>query len=215
MLNQMNQLNRWSIGTLAVAIASCGALAEISTYTSDIALNNGEFNFANFNSMVENQSLTNYQEDGLELSVNRNYFSWNAPGFDGSEMFYANTGSFELVSISLVNGDDFGDMEMQVSSGWSPIGIGTMYLWIQLYSDGGLVDEIDLDATTGEYVGITGGGFDQILIGSYASGALRDEHDAGNRNAVALDNIRVGVVPAPGTLAVSALGLIGLRRRRG
>ena len=91
-----------------------------------------------------------------------------------------------------------------------------MYLWIQLYSDGGLVSEIDLDATTGEYVGITGGGFDQVLIGSYASSELRDEHNASNRNAIALDNIRVGtVIPAPGTLAISALGLIGLRRRRG
>jgi len=211
-----NPLNHWSIGTLTLAIVSCGAVGDVSTYTSDISLNGGESNYASFNGLAEDQSLTGYQEDGLEVSVNRDYFSWNAPGFDGSEMFYANTGSFELVSISLVNGEDFGDMEMQVSSGWSPVGLGTMYLWIQLYSDGGLVSEIDLDATTGEYVGLVGGGFDQVLIGSFATGGLRDEHNTSNRNAIALDNIRVGtVVPAPGTLAVAALGLIGLRRRRG
>ena len=43
--------------------------------------------------------------------ANRTYFSWEAPGFDGSEMFYANTGSLELVNISLSSGADFNDLD--------------------------------------------------------------------------------------------------------
>jgi len=208
-------LNHRIIGTLAVGVLSSNALASISTYSSDVSLIGGISNSANFNSLVNDQSLLGYEEGGLEVSADRNYFSWNAPGLDGSEMFYANTGALELVDITLVSGADFTDLDMQISSGWSPVEIGPMYLWVQLYDDGGLVQEFDIDATTGDYIGLVGGGFDQILIGSYASAEIRDSHTSNARNAIAIDNIRVGtVVPAPGTLLVSAIGMIGLRRRR-
>lgn len=207
--------NQSILATLAVAGLSSMSLAGISTYASDISLIGDITNHANFNGLINDQSLANYQEDGLELDSSRSYYSWDAPGLDGSEMYYASTGSLEQISISLVEGNDFTDMEMQVGSGWSPISIGTMYLWIQLFDNGQLVSEIDLDATTGQFIGLVGGGFDEILIGAYASAGLRDGHNPSERNAIAIDNISVGtVVPAPSVLAVAGMGLMGLRRRR-
>jgi len=206
--------NQWSIGLLTAAALSCGASASISTYTSDISQIGSETNYADFNELVVEQSLLGYQEDGLQVSSHRDYFSWDAPGLDGSEMYYANTGALELIEISKVDGSDFNDMDMQLSSGWSPNGPGTMYLWMQVYSDGGLVAEFNLDVLTGDYVGLTGGGYDTVMIGSYVSAEVRDLHDADQWNAIAIDNLRAGTVPAPGTLLIPALAAAGLRRRR-
>jgi len=206
--------NQWSIGLLTAAALSCGASASISTYTSDISQIGSETNYADFNELVVEQSLLGYQEDGLQVSSHRDYFSWDAPGLDGSEMYYANTGALELIEISKVDGSDFNDMDMQLSSGWSPNGPGTMYLWMQVYSDGGLVAEFNLDVLTGDYVGLTGGGYDTVMIGSYVNAEIRDLHDAGQWNAIAIDNLRAGTVPAPGTLLIPALAAAGLRRRR-
>jgi len=208
-------INHWTIGTLTAAALTCSTLASVSTYTSDISMIGDITNAANFNELEHQQSLSGYQEDGLELNSDRDYFSWDAPGLDGSEMFYANTGELGLIDISLVDGSDFTDIDMQISSGWSPAEIGTMYLWVQLYSDGDIVGEFDIDATTGDYIGLVGGGFDQISIGSYGSAAIRDSHNESARNAIAIDNISVGTyVPTPGTLMIAGCGLIGLRRRR-
>jgi len=208
-------LNTWSIGMLVLAASTQITSASISTYTSGASMIGGLTNHADFNSLVESQSLLNYQEDGLQISTHRNHFSWNAPGLDGSEMFYADTGSLELIDITLVSGNNFGDIDMQISSGFTPTAVGTMYLWAQLYDDGGLVAEFDIDAQSGEYVGFVGGGYDQVLIGSYASAGIRDSHDATERNAIAIDNLSAGtVVPAPGTLLLPAMAMIGIRRRR-
>lgn len=172
--------------------------------------------FSDFNTLSDGQSLMGYQEGGLVTSVNRSYYSWDAPGLDGSEMFYASTGSLELTSISRENGDDFQDLDMQISSGWTPNSIGTVYLWIQLYDNGNLVFEDNLNAQSGEYVGIVGGGFDQVLIGSYASESVRDSRNPNARNAIAIDNLSAGTfVPTPGTgLLFAFAASIGVRRRR-
>ncbi len=207
--------NQGLLGLMTIAAIVGASNADIATYTSDSTMIGDVTNSADFNGLVDEQSLDGYQEGGLEVSVSRDYYSWNAPGLDGSEMFYASTGALELVDISLVSGEDFSDIDMQISSGWSPIAVGTMYLWVQLYDGESLVSEFDIDATTGEYVGFTGGGFDLIRIGSYASSEIRDSHDENARNAIAIDNISVGTfVPAPGSLALGFVGLVAMRRRR-
>ncbi len=206
-----------SIGLFGAIALTTAASASISTYTHDASLIEDDTNNADFDGLINEQSLLGYEEDGLRVSVERDYFAWNAPGLDGSPHFYASSGSYELVDISLSDEGNFSDFEMQVSSGWTAESIGSVYLWIQLYDNGDLIGELDLNTTSGDYVGITGGGFDQILVGSYVTEERRDEHNANGWNAVAIDNISVGTyvpVPAPGTLAISGVALIGLRRRR-
>lgn len=205
------------IAAMLTAAAASSALAGISTFTDDVSRIQDMTNHADFNGLQNGQSLENYQEDGLLLDINRSYFSWNAPGLDGTEMYYADTGSLDLIDISLVTGADFNDIDMELSSGWTPNNIGAMYIWVQLYDDGSLVQEINVDMTAGDYLALTGGGFDQIRIGSYATAGIRDLRDSSQRNAIAIDNISAGTyvpVPTPGTLAVSSIALLGLRRRR-
>ena len=125
-------MNQLTVGILAAIAVSTHASASIITYTHDSSLIEDDTNNANFNGLVDGQSLIGYQEDGVRVDSDRDYFSWNAPGLDGSEMFYASTGSLDLVDISLVNGGGIGDIEMEISSGWSPNAIGTVYLWVQL-----------------------------------------------------------------------------------
>lgn len=205
------------LAALATSAITSTSLASISTYTDDISRIEDTTNHANFNGLVNEQSLANYTEDGLLLNVNRSYFSWSVPGLDGTEMYYASTGALDLIDISLVSGDDFTDIDMQLGSGWTQEVIGEMYLWVQLYDNGNLVEELDIDMTSGEYLALVGGGFDQIRIGSYVTADIRNSHDTSERNAIAIDNISHGTyvpVPAPGTLAISSIALIGLRRRR-
>ena len=203
------------LGSL-LCVVTTSASAGIFTFGGENSMIGDVTNAANFNSLIPGQSLMGYEEDGLRVSVNRTYFSWDAPGLDGSEMFYASTGSLELVDISLSSGADFNDLDMQISSGWTPNQVGPVYLWLQLYDNGNLVAEFDLDTDAGNYVGIAGGGFDQLLIGSYASAEVRDSHTPNARNAIAIDNISAGTfVPAPGTAGILLLGgIAGTRRRR-
>ena len=209
----MNSRTALAISLLSLIAGS--ASASVATYTAAESQMGSQTNIADFNDLVVQQSLFEYQEDGLQVSTNRDYFSWNAPGLDGTEMYYANTGSLELVDITKVDGSNFNDVEMQVGSGWTPDAIGLVYIWVQAYADGSLVAEFDIDMLSGEYLGLTGGEFDQIKIGSYADAASRDLHDDTLRNAIAIDNLSVGtVVPAPGTLMIPALAGIGLVRRR-
>ena len=207
--------SRAAVGISLLSLISGGASADIASYTASESQMGSTTNFADFNELVVEQSLYAYQEDGLQVSTHRDYFSWNAPGLDGSEMYYANTGSLELVDITKVDGSEFNDVEMQVASGWSPDEIGTMYLWVQAYSGASLVAEFDIDMLSGGYLGLTGGGYDLIKVGSYASAELRDQHDSSLRNAIAIDNLSAGtVVPSPGTLMIPALAGIGFVRRR-
>ncbi|MBO6513021.1 MAG: PEP-CTERM sorting domain-containing protein [Phycisphaerales bacterium] len=215
MLNSLT--TQAALAALATSAIATSSIAGISTYIDDVSRIQDPTNHANFNGLVDEQTLENYTEDGLLLNVNRSYFSWDAPGLDGSEMYYASTGSLGLIDISLVSGDDFDDVDMQLASGWVQDEIDTMYLWVQLYDNGGLVEELNIDMMAGDYLAMTGGGFDQIRIGSYATEEIRDSRNPIARNAIAIDNVSVGTyvpVPAPGTLAISSIALIGLRRRR-
>ena len=207
---------QYTTAALAALAFSTGALAGLPVYTNSFSLIQDDTHNANFNALVQQQSLVDYQEDGLNVNVDRDYFSWDAPGFDGSEMYYASTGSLSRYEITLADGGNLNDFEMQVSSGWQSES-STVYLWIEVFQNDDSVGSFDVDTTYGQYVGIQGINFDTVRIGAYATAELRDAHNESERNALALDNLSVGTyvpVPTPGTLAISATALFGLRRRR-
>lgn len=205
-----------SASVAAVGLTAGIAQSEISTSVSQASLIVDVTNAADFNTLTPGQSLLGYEEDGIRVSMNRNYYSWDAPGLDGSEMFYASTGSLEQTDITLTSGENFSDIEMQISSGWTPNSIGTVYLWVQLIDEGSIVFESNIDIQSGDYLGFVGGGYDQILIGSYASAAVRDSRNPTARNSIAIDNISVGtLVPAPGAFSLLVIGgMISMSRRR-
>ena len=208
-------MNTRSIVTWTTTLlATSGACAGITSYTDTSSMLTDITNSADFNGLAPGQSLVGYEEDGFRLNVNRTYFSWDAPGLDGSEMFYSNTGALELVEITMSNGEDFRDVDMQISSGWTQSQVGLTYIWAQLYDDGQLVGEFDVDMVTGSYLGLAGGGFDQILIGSYVTASIRDAHNSNERNAIAIDNLRQGtLVPAPGAALLLGMGSLAFTRR--
>jgi len=202
------------LALLLLTTSCAGAGVTASTSASSLIVD--ATNAALFNDLTDGQSLLGYEEDGVRVSVNRTYYNWDVPGLDSSGMFYPNTGSLELVDISRSSGADFQDLDMQIASGWSPESIGTVFVWVQLYNDGSLVQEFDIDMLAGSYLGFAGGGFDQVLIGSYVNAERRDLHNPFERNAIAIDNLRLGtLVPAPASTAMLGLGLLmGTRRRR-
>ena len=199
--------------TLAVATAAfvaVGSHAGVSAYTSNTSEIVNVTNTALFDDIVTNTPLQNYTEDGLRVHIDDFAFGgFTPPGFDGSGFWYPNGGVTELGDITKTDGTDFDSIDFQVSHGF---GGNQIWVWMQVYNDGGLIAEFDFDVIGGTYIGVTGGGFDQILVGSYADGATRDEHDPANLNAIAIDNMNAGIIPAPGALAV--LGLAGLTARR-
>lgn len=201
---------------LIIALGAAHAHADIMSYIDDDSQVTGATNAAQFEGIAEEQSLSSYQEDGFAVAIDAIAFNWDVPGMDDSGHYYPSTGALALVSISLMSGGDFDTLDMQVASGWNLDEGGPVYLWAQAYSMNALVAEFDIDATNGQYVGFTGGGFDTILIGAYVNDAIRDQHNPLNRNAIVLDNLSAGqLVPAPGALALLGLGgVLAVRRRR-
>ncbi len=141
------------------------------------------------------------------------FWGYAFPGGDGTASCYFNGGANDVMGIRRVDGHDFDTVELQVGAGW---GGPTVYLWIQAFNNGAPVASFDMDKNYGEYIGITGGGFDEIRIGGYNDAGTRDGHSETNYNALAVDNVSYGgPVPTPGACAL--LGLAGLaagRRRR-
>jgi hypothetical protein len=201
---------------LLLALAASAASADIMSYIADDSMVTATTNSAQFEGIADEQSLSNYQEDGFAVGIDALAYNWDVPGLDDSGHYYPSTGALALVSISLVGGGDFDTVDMQIASGWNLDEGGPVYLWAQAYSMNTLVAEFDIDSTNGDYVGFTGGGFDTILIGAYVNDAIRDQHNPLNRNAIVIDNLSAGqLVPAPGALAMLGLGTaLAARRRR-
>lgn len=205
------------LAAVATMTTSAAFGSSVSSHVAEGSLISPAENWARFDSLQTEDDLSGYTEDGIALDVTGIQYDWSAPGLDSSGFYYASAGVFSLVEVSLVSGDDFGAMDMQIGSGWNQNAGTTMYLWAQVYNDGSLVDEFDINAMVGSHVGFSGGDFDMIRIGAYASAGLRDAHNEQNRNAIGIDNVRVGnLVPAPSGIALGGVAIVlgGTRRRR-
>ena len=140
------------------------------------------------------------------------FWGYAFPGGDGTASCYFNGGANDIMAFSRLDNGDFDTVEFQVGAGWSgPDG----FYWFTVFNNGVQVDSFDLDAPYGTWVGITGGGFDEVRVGAYVDAASRDAHDDQGYNAVAIDNVGYGIIPAPTSAGLLALGgLFAARRRR-
>jgi len=227
----MNHTTTCTIGALALAATVAGAdyvqydidrdRTSNNTLFSDLS-GDDTFREARFEGLDDGDALANYTEDGIRVSVDAPAFQWDAPGMDGSGVYYADTGVRSLVEVSLDDFSSFSAIEMQISSGWNSNQIGPEYLWVQVFSDGGktLATEIDLDLISGGVLSLASADISSVRIGSYVNAQRRDAHDEFFKNAIVLDNIRVSTLvgtealPAPGTLALGAMGGLCVARRR-
>jgi MYXO-CTERM domain-containing protein len=140
------------------------------------------------------------------------FWGYAFPGGDGTASCYFNGGANDVMGIQRTDGHGFDTMELQVGAGF---GGPTVYLWIQALSGGVQVASFDLDKNYGDYIGITGGGFDEVRIGGYNDADTRNAHSEQGYQALAVDNVSYGgPVPAPGAAAILGLGALAAGRRR-
>ena len=174
---------------------------------------------ATFDSLVNGQNLTNYQEDGLFVT---------APGtqFQTTGSHYENAGNFSFVTIATVDGSDFFGLEFNVGSGFGNSDMLNI-VW-ETFRDGsstgsgfltGILGGSSSNASAGSVVGWT----DTLLFDTLHVGASNSiSYQAfGAQQAISLDNVKiqntVSAVPVPAAVwlfGTALIGFVGMSRRR-
>ena len=140
------------------------------------------------------------EEGDMRFAVKYNtgpfgFWGYNFCGGDGTSSCYLDGGSNDMMTVERLDGADFGTIEMQLGDGWCK---ANLYVWVQAYNDGNLVAEWDIDTTWGTYIGVTGGGFDELHLAGYFDAATRDAHNDMGYNAIGIDNVGfIGGVGGP------------------
>ncbi len=130
----------------------------------------------------------------------------------GTESLYFNGGRNDIMKFTRLDAGDFDTVEFQVGTGYAG---PNMFAWITVWNNGGQVASFDVDTTFGTYLGITGGGFDEVRFQAHVAAGTRDLDIEITFGAGAVDNFSYGVIPAPGAIALLGLaGLVSKRRRR-
>lgn len=158
-------------------------------------------------------SLLGYTEDGIEVSVNDLAYSGGA--YAG--VHYGSGGNNSWVTISLASGGVIDALDFRIGDGYGgPFGSGhEMNLLWETFSGHTSTGFGDVYMDRGSYVGWT----DVLGFTSIRVAGLDELTEFGNYQAIAIDDLRIesSVVPAPATLFLMGLGLVGLglaRRRK-
>jgi len=203
-----------ALGLLASLHAAAAPVVQSTNYITAPAHFNG------FEGMPQSEGNgASYTEDGITVrQVNgqsndiwSGYTYWGA---QGNYAWYPSGGDYGYTSVTMSDGSQFSDIGFLVGSGY---GSGAHWLFYELVLGGDLVQSGTLTHTSGNWLGFSGGGFDEVrLRDSYGpTSSLAD----GQLNALALDSIKVSAantVPEPASLALvlGGLGIVGTLRRR-
>ncbi|MBU1340604.1 MAG: PEP-CTERM sorting domain-containing protein [Proteobacteria bacterium] len=134
-----------------------------------------------------------------------------------TKSLYQNGGAPSMDMISLTNGTYIRQIQFDVSNGYYNIN-NPQNIWVRTYNNGVLTGyDFDFNAAATATIAIWSDGitlFDEIRIQSYYWSTII-LHDEGQRGAISIDNIVVGVggrapVPEPATVFLFGLGLLGL-----
>lgn len=176
--------------TVAIAVLMSAALArgQVAFYTgtSQIGVSDGLLTFSDITQ--NGRSLRNYVDQDLIVDVQGSSFVFTPCGFNNENIYYASGGGAGRITITRIDGRDFDTIEMLTSTGRNDC---TVYLWVAAFLDDSLVDEFDADLPGGTLVGLRGT-FDKVEIGAYANAVIRDEHNRGYLNYLAIDDMEYG-----------------------
>ncbi len=119
------------------------------------------------------------------------FWGYAFPGGDGTPSCYFNGGANDVMGIMATDKSNLDTVELQVGAGF---GGPAVYLWVQALQDGVQVASLDWDANYGDYIGITGRGYNEIRIGGYNDADTRNAHSETGYQALAVDNVSYGVI---------------------
>lgn len=200
----------------ATLLTTSQVSATIITHTGGGTAVTNVAHIATFDNLAFGDSLLNYTEGGLSISVDDTHNSF-------AGQYYGSGGNNSFVTISTGDGSDFFGLELDVFSGST--GFNNV-VW-QTFKNGietgfGLLRNVNANFGGPTSQAVTLGWsdidlFDTIHVGlgrSSRSGVPGEYTNFGQFNFIALDNIKVDLgTTSPPTTAVSeptALGLFGL-----
>lgn len=203
----MRRINCSIAPETALIAASLCAAACASAFADDVEFYLGRSQIvrldgeARFDDAPYMRRWPTYHEGGLDIHLDDDIWHHSPSiGLPDLPLYFANGGHTDVIVITKSDGGAFDALEANVSNGWNDP--EHTWIWIQAWHDGELVGESDLDALTGETIGVMGE-FDEVRIGAYESALIRDQHNRANLNAIAMDDIRFGATDAGGfTLAI-------------
>ncbi|WDE13062.1 PEP-CTERM sorting domain-containing protein [Thalassomonas haliotis] len=136
----------------------------------------------------------------------------NWVGAQGDNSWYPNIGDYGYTSITLSDSSDFGSIGFNFGTG----GRSTTEILFEVYNDGVLIlkGSSALLSDSINYLGFSGDSFDEVRVKDNFGGS----NFYSGRQTLAIDNIEIAGnladVPEPSSLAIFALGVIGLLSRR-
>jgi hypothetical protein len=184
------------------------ANATLITTGSGTAVTSSDLN-AYFDTLTPGDDLTSYTEGGLNIFAPGTHCCKNGT-------YYESGGNNSWISISTTTNSPMYGIEF-LDDQWWRIG-STGYMFWETSLNGNITDSgMDFAVLTGDVIGFfDSNGFDMLRVGINNS----PNQGLGYSQAIAIDNLSVQTslssqaVPEPSTLAIFALGIMGLAARR-
>ncbi len=165
-------------------------------------------NIANFSNLAKNASLLNYQENGINVSVNDIEYPYPGVGW-----YYGSAGNVSYVDVSLQNNAArIFDLSFNLSNGNA--GTYTNLFW-QTYNNNIMTGSGNVYVRKGIVSWTDTIGFDHIYLKAFVNPIA----DINSFQAIAISNLKISstspnLVPEPTSIALLGMGALGFAASR-